>query len=378
MSYKIPLFKLDYDESELKAVTEVINSRWISQGPKVNQFEENFSKELQINHSIALSNCTTALHLALRTLDIKDGDEVICPSLTFVATCNAVRYVGATPVFADIEADNRPVICPKDIEKNVTEKTKAVIVMHYGGFPCDMLEIKRICSKYGLKLIEDACHAPLSEFKGKKLGTYGDVSCFSFFSNKNIGIGEGGMICTNNDAYASRLRLLRSHGMTSMSYERSKGHSTTYDVIDFGYNYRMDDIRASLGIIQLQKHKEKIINRSLARKRYINGLTLNEHVTIPFKDYNETVSNYIFPIFVKSGDIETRDRLRDFLHESGIQTSLHYPAVHAFSVFEPFYKPLTLTERYVERTLTLPLYSDMAFEDIDFITDKVNEFFASF
>ena len=272
MDYKIPLFDLNFDEKEELAVLETIQSKWISTGPKSLAFESKFAKMLNAKHAVSLANCTVALHLAMKLLDIKEGDEVICPSLTFVATCNAIRYVNATPVFADVVSTSDLTIDPQDIERKITSKTKAIIVMHFGGFACNMDEIMALSLKYNLKVIEDACHAPLSEYNGKKVGSIGDIGCYSFFSNKNISTGEGGMLVTNNESYYERAKLLRSHGMTSMSYERAKGHSTTYDVVDNGFNYRMDDIRASIGLVQLNKIKEDLEQRTQNRKHYIEVL----------------------------------------------------------------------------------------------------------
>ena len=263
MNYTIPLFDLNFDEKEEQAVLETIKSKWISTGPKTAAFESKFAKMFNVNHAVALTNCTVALHLAMRLLEIQEGDEVICPSLTFVATCNAVRYVKAIPIFADVVSNEDLTIDPDDIERKITNKTKAIIVMHFGGFSSDMDRIMSIAKKHNLKVIEDACHGPLSEYKGEKLGTIGDVGCFSFFSNKNISTGEGGMLITNNSDYYDRAKLLRSHGMTSMSYERSKGHSTAYDVVDNGFNYRMDDIRASIGLVQLDKIQKDLNLRIL-------------------------------------------------------------------------------------------------------------------
>ena len=256
MQFKIPLFDLNFNDEEEKAVLEVLRSKWISTGPKVKAFEEKFSQMLKVKNSIALTNCTVSLHLALKLIGIKPNDEVICPSLTFVATVNAIRYLDAVPVFVDVTGYDNPTIDPDDILNKITSKTKAIMVMHYGGFACDMDAIMNIARSYNLKVIEDACHAPLAEYKGQKLGTIGDIGCYSFFSNKNISTGEGGMLITNNDEYNERSRLLRSHGMTSMSYERSKGHSSSYDVIELGYNYRIDDIRAAIGLVQLDKLKK--------------------------------------------------------------------------------------------------------------------------
>jgi len=324
---------------------------------------------LGTSFALALSNCTVALHLAMKLLGIKSGDEVICPSLTFVATCNSIRYVDATPVFADIESLERPVICPKDIESKITSKTKAIVVMHYAGFPCEMDEIMDIAKRYNLKVIEDACHAPLSEYKGMKLGTIGDIGCFSFFSNKNISTGEGGMLVTNKAEYYNRGKLLRSHGMTSMSYERAKGHATSYDVVEFGYNYRMDDIRASIGIIQLDKIQKDLEQRAKVRKRYIEQLIGLDNIIIPFKDHQEFSSNYIFPIVLKDVKPEERDILRDFLATHGVQTSIHYPGVHRFSVYSGFYQELPKTDKMVNAMITLPMFSTLSVSDVNFIAN---------
>jgi dTDP-4-amino-4,6-dideoxygalactose transaminase len=368
MSYKIPLFDLNFDSKETEAVVKTLESKWISTGPQTAAFENKFATMLGSKHAIALSNCTVALHLALKLVGIEPGDEVICPSLTFVATCNAIRYMDAVPVFADIESVQRPVISPVDIRTKITSKTKVILVMHYGGFACDMDEIMAIAREFNLKVIEDACHAPFSTYNGKKLGTIGDVGCFSFFSNKNISTGEGGMLVTNNDKYASRTKLLRSHGMTSLSYERAKGHSTSYDVIELGYNYRMDDIHASIGLVQLDKIEADLIKRSEVRKNYLSALKQIPNVIIPFEDYDEFTSNYIFPIVLRNVSSEQRDDVRNKLAEAGIQTSMHYPAVHRFLIYKEFYKELPETDKMVTSMITLPMYAKLSNEEILFIS----------
>lgn len=372
MSYKIPLFDLNFDEKECEAALETIKSKWISTGPRTSEFELKFSSMLKSEFALALSNCTVALHLAMKIVGIERGDEVICPSLTFVATCNAIRYLDAVPIFADIESLERPVICPRDIESKITKKTKAIVVMHYGGFPCDMDAIMSIAVKYNLKVIEDACHAPLSEYKGKKLGTIGDIGCFSFFSNKNISTGEGGMLVTDNKDYFEKAKLLRSHGMTSLSYERSKGHATSYDVVDFGYNYRMDDIRASIGIVQLDKIQNDLEKRKKVRELYIAKLKSNSEIIIPFVDSFDFTSNYIFPVVLKNSDSLKRDKLREKLLENGVQTSMHYPAVHRFSVYNEFYKELPMTDLMVNTMITLPMYGQLNESQIEYIVNHLN------
>ncbi len=371
MEYKIPLFELNFDEAEENAALETIRSKWISTGPKTTEFENKFSSMLNVKHSVALSNCTVALHLAMKLLDIKDGDEVICPSLTFVATANSIRYVNAVPVFADVKNYDDLTIDPEEIERKITAKTKAITVMHYGGFACDMDSIMAIAKKYNLKVIEDACHGPLSEHKGRKLGTIGDIGCFSFFSNKNISTGEGGMLVTNNTEFYKRANLLRSHGMTSLSYERSKGHSTSYDVVDLGFNYRMDDIRSSIGIVQLDKIETDLKSRAEVRKFYIKELSEISEILIPFKDYSEFSSNYIFPVILKNSTYEKRDLIRNKLAGAGIQTSVHYPAVHKFSIYKDFYREMPVTDYITDNLITLPMYANLKKDDVGYICEKL-------
>ena len=364
MSYKIPLFDLNFDEAEAQAAYDVIKSGWISTGPKCLELEEKFSEMLDVKHSVSLTNCTVALHLALVILGIKEGDEVIVPSLTFAATANTVRYVNAIPVFADICSLSEPTISPEDIRSKITAKTKAIIVMHYAGFPCRMDDIMQIAKEHNLKVIEDACHGPLSEYKGKKLGTIGDIGCFSFFSNKNISTGEGGMLVTNNPDWAAEAKLLRSHGMTTMSYQRASGHATEYDVVRLGYNYRMDDIRAAIGIVQLDKLKADLDKRAQVRNWYLEAFKDNHNIIIPFAQHQGFVSNYVFPIVIKDANRDQRDALRNHIHERGVQTSVHYPAVHRFSSFKDYYVDLPKTDQYVESTLTLPMYAKLSDQDI--------------
>jgi len=372
MSYKIPLFNLNFDEKEVQAVADTIKDNWISTGPRCKAFEDRFAKMLNVKHAVSLSNCTVSLHLALKLVGVQPGDEVICPSLTFVATVNSIRYLDAVPIFADVTSYELPVIDPGDIRRKITPKTKAIMVMHYGGFSCDMDSIMRIAVEFGLKVIEDSCHGPLSEYKGQKLGTIGDVGCFSFFSNKNISTGEGGMLVTNNSVLNDRARLLRSHGMTTMSYERASGHSTTYDVVELGYNYRMDDIHAAIGLVQLDKIEADLEQRTHVRQLYIEQLSALEGIIIPFQGYTEFTSNYIFPIVLKNSDLYKRDRYREQLAEAGIQTSVHYPAVHRFSVYKEFYKELPITDYLTNNMITLPMYSKLLINDIHYITKTLS------
>lgn len=371
--YNIPLFDLNYGIEEEQAVIETIRSKWISMGPKCQELEEKFSEALNVKFSLAVTNCTAALHLACLSLDLGPGDEVLCPSLTFAATVNAIKYVGATPIFCDVESCENLCISYSEIEQKITRKTKAIIVMHYAGFPCDMENILIISKKYNLRIIEDACHGPLSEYQKKKLGTIGDVGCFSFFSNKNISSGEGGMIVTNNEELYNKMKLLRSHGMSTMSYQRATGHATEYDIEVLGYNYRLDDIRASLVIEQLKKLKRDLELRNEIRKLYIEMLSGNDAYVIPFMNHKEFVSNYIFPVVLIDSNKEKRDKVRLLMAEKGIQTSVHYPAVHLFSIYRQENIKLPITEYVSHNEITLPMYSKLTRDQIKYICDVFNE-----
>ena len=269
----IPLFDLNFGSEEESAVIEVLRSKWISMGPKTKEFEDNYARLHQSTYAVAVTNRTAALHLALRICGVGPGDEVIVPSLTFVATASSVRMVGAIPVFADVTSLDDWTICPKDVEKNITSKTKAIIPMHFGGHGADMLRLCTLAERNNLKIIEDACHAPLGKRDGQYLGTFGDFASYSFYSNKNMATGEGGMLLTQNKEYDKRARLLRAHGMTATAYDREQGKEF-YDVVDWGYNYRIDDIRAAIGIAQLAKLEEDV---SYVKNNHIIAMKVERH-----------------------------------------------------------------------------------------------------
>ena len=372
MAYKIPLFNLNFDEKEANAAAETIKSGWISTGPKCEELEKMFVDMFHVNYAVSISNCTDALHLCCLVSGVKPGDEVICPSLTFAASANCIRYVGATPIFCDIVGPDHINIDPNEIEKKITDKTKAILVVHMAGFPCKMDEIMAIAKKHNLKVIEDACHGPLSEYKGKKLGTIGDCAAFSFFSNKNISTGEGGMFISNNKEMADKARLLRSHGMTTMSYQRAGGHATAYDIVELGYNFRLDDIHAAIAIEQLKKLPTDLEQRIAVRNRYIELLSKVENVIVPFADNKEFTSNYIMPIIVTKGTVEDRDAIRNKIHEAGIQTSVHYPAIHRFSIYKEYGAVLPQTEFVTDHEITLPMYAALTMEQIEYVVEVVN------
>ncbi len=375
MAWKIPLSDIDMGTAEIAAVTKVLESRWLTLGAITQEFEEKFAEETGAKHAIAVTNATAALHLACVVAGLGPGDEVILPSLTFVATANAVRYVGATPVFADITGEDNLNISPESIRENLSPRTKAIIVVHYAGYACAMDEILRIASEYNLKIIEDAAHASGASLNDKGLGTFGQTGCFSFFSNKNMTTGEGGMLTTQDDSVAEHLRTLRSHGMTSMTWDRHKGHAWSYDVTDLGYNYRIDEIRSALGIVQLGKLKGNNLRRQALTELYREMLAeIVPEIKMPFASINGNSAYHILPVLLPSG--ANRLVFMDEMKAQGVQTSIHYPPIHTFKAFREAHYPskdLTLTESIASREVTLPLYPTMTKDDLMQVLDAVKK-----
>jgi dTDP-4-amino-4,6-dideoxygalactose transaminase len=303
-------------------------------------------------------------------LGIGPGDEVIVPSLTFVATANAVLYTGAQVRFADIISQEDLTLDPAEFERLVTAQTKAVIPMHYGGYPCHMQELMDIAARHGLAVIEDAAHAPGASLDGKSLGTWGEIGCFSFFSNKNLSTGEGGMVITDRDDLAEKLHLMRSHGMTSLTWDRHLGHAYTYDVVALGYNYRIDEIHSALGLAQLAKLERDNDRRRAITKAYWQGLE-GTTLELPFRSSHGISAAHLFPVLLPRGVI--RQRFIDAMRDAGIQTSIHYPPIHCFSYYRQRYPALKLsnTEDVAAREVTLPLFPTMKTEDVDFVVASV-------
>lgn len=367
----ISLSDITMDESDIQQVVEVLKTKWLSMGPVTQNFEKEFSAYNNIKHSFGVSNCTAALHIAVRELDIKKGDEVILPSLTFVATANSVLYCGARPVFADITSHENFNISPEDIMEKISGKTKAIIVVHYAGYPCDMKAILDIAEDHQLKIIEDAAHAVGAEYQGKKCGTIGTIGCFSFFANKNMATGEGGMIVTDSDEIAKKINIIRSHGMTTLTWDRHKGHAHTYDVVDLGYNYRISEIASSLGRTQLKKlDKNNEIRKKIVEK-YQHRLGKIENVRLPFLKHEGVSAYHIFPLLLNG---YPREKFMDDLKARGVQTSIHYRPIHKFSYYTELFRQkirLPKTEFVGEHEVTLPLHPLLSDEDIRYVTDAV-------
>ncbi|OGP62975.1 MAG: DegT/DnrJ/EryC1/StrS aminotransferase [Deltaproteobacteria bacterium RBG_13_47_9] len=382
MDWKVPLSDIDFGPEEIDGVKKVLASKWLATGEVTARFEKEFANFVGVKHAIAVSNCTAALHLACHILGIGPGDEVILPSLTFVATANAVLYCGGTPVFADITDERDLHISVDDVERKITPKTKAITVVHYGGYCCDMERFANIARAKKLFLIEDAAHVPGGYFNGKHAGTFGQFGCFSFFPNKNMTTAEGGMLITDDDELAGKARPARSHGLTTMTWDRHRGHAYSYDVPTFGFNYRIDEIRSSIGLAQLAKLRPNNERRGFFVSTYMRGLEGLDEIRIPFKDRiggseKEKPSYHLFPILVK--DEVTRNFLMEDLKKQGIQTSIHYPPIHLFSYYKSTFKlkegMLPKTEQVSKRLLTLPLYGSMEEKQVRYVVDSIKKFF---
>jgi dTDP-4-amino-4,6-dideoxygalactose transaminase len=364
--WEIPLSDLLVDDEIVDAAREAVASSWWSMGPRVAEFEHAFAAFCGARHAFAVSNGTAAIHLALLACECGPGDEVILPSLNFVAAANVVVHTGAQPVFCDISGTHDLNLDAEDVAAAVTDRTKALLVLHYGGHPCDMDSIRAIAERHGVAVIEDAAHAPGATWNGKACGTLGDVGCFSFFSNKNLPIGEGGMVVTDDAPLADRIRLFRSHGMTTLTWDRHRGHAHSYDVVERGFNYRLDEVRAAIGLVQLDRLPAANEARSRLFSQYAERLGSIEGLTIPFSSPPEAVvsSNHLAVAVLPEG-VE-RDAVRSALEAERIQTSVHYPPIHRFSAYrDDAARALPKTEEVAERILTLPLYPQLASAQVE-------------
>ena len=373
--WAVPLSDVRVDDELRAAVAETLDSGWWSMGPRVGRFEEEFAAFIGTRYALAVSNGTAALHLALLAVGCGSGDEVVVPSLNFVAAANAIAHTGAAPVFCDVSGEDDLNLDPTDLEAALTERTKAVVVLHYGGFACDMDAVRELAGTRGLEIVEDAAHAPGATWRGEPCGTLGRISCFSFFANKNLPLGEGGMIATDDEELAERVRLLRSHGMTTLTWDRHRGHAGGYDVLAQGFNYRLDEIRAAMGLVQLARLRDENAARGRLAARYRAALDGQKGITMPFGSQESgTESSHHLAVVLLPGGTD-RDQLRAALGERRIQTSVHYPPIHLFTQYREAgaRRPLPRTEKIASRLLTLPLYAHMEDAKADLVAESLLE-----
>ncbi len=370
----------DLGEAEAQAAADVVRGKWLSVGPRSAAFEEAFADKFGAEHAVLVSNCTAALHLALLALDVGPGDEVLVPSFTFVASVNAVLYCGATPVFVDIASADDLNLGVADLEAKITPRTKAAVVVHMAGYPCDMDAVMALADKHDFAVVEDACHAigaayqgrEGSPYTGKHAGTIGHVGCFSFFANKNLVTGEGGMVVTDDEQIAQRVRLGRSHGMTKTSWDKATGRASQYDVVQTGFNYRATEITAAIGLIQLEKLDTNNAKRHDLVAHYRKRLAELPGVTIPFADRLEDSAHHVMAVMLDASI--DRQALRDALQDAGVQTTFHYPPVHEFTHIRAHVRGtpnLPHTMDAAAREVTLPLHPLLTTDDINAICDTL-------
>jgi perosamine synthetase len=366
----IPVFKPCYGKEELEALKEPFETGWIGLGPKTQEFEKKFSEYIGVKYSVALNSCTSALHLAMKVMGV-EGYEVITTPLTFVSTNHAIIYNKGVPVFCDIQPDTLN-INPEQVRKLITDRTKAIVTVHYGGHPCDMDIISDIAKKHHLAVIEDVAHGCGGEFKGKKLGSLGDIACFSFHAVKNLATGDGGMITTNDKEVYNRLLKLRWLGITKDTWAREdkdKNYSWYYNIEEVGYKYHMNDITAALGLVQLKKLDRTNRRRTEITERYNRGFADVSWIETPtFKSYAKSAChNYVIKL-------DERDKLNLYLKERGISTSVHYIPNNHYEMYRNCRGDTPVCEKIWTKLLTLPLFPDLKDSEVDMIIQQIKLF----
>lgn len=374
LPYALPLL----DKSEINEVIDTLKSNWLTMGPKTKLFEEKFAQYIGCKFAISVNSCTSALHLSLLAHGIGAGDEVIVPSFTFAATANTVVHVGAKPVFADIQRDTFN-IDPTDIARKITNKTKAIVVVHYGGQAVDLDEINKIARKNKLIIIEDAAHATGSEYNGRKIGSFVNTACFSFYATKNMTTGEGGMITTNNKKIADFLIKNRLHGISKDAWKRyAKGGNWKYEVENAGYKYNSTDIQAALGLHQLKKLNQFIKIRQKYALLYDKAFKELDGITLHKRKDNRKHAVHLYPILLEKTN---RDKFIEKMQDLNIGTSVHFIPLH----LQPFYRQkydyqegdLPVTEEVFAKIVSLPLYPGMTEKDINYVIDSVKKIVTS-
>ncbi|MEO3930158.1 DegT/DnrJ/EryC1/StrS family aminotransferase [Micromonosporaceae bacterium B7E4] len=359
--WKVALADTTVGAAEIDAVTQVLSTRWLSAGETTRAFEREFARALGVPDAVAVSSGTAALHLAALALDIGPGDEVVMPSLSFVAAAEVTAMLGAVPVFADVRSDTDLTIDPDDVRRVLSGRTRAIVAMHYGGFPADLARLRALADTHGLALVEDAAHAPAVRVRDRMAGTVGDLGCFSFHPAKNITTGEGGMVVATDPERLDRVRATRSHRMV-----RTGG--VGYDVTGVGLNYRPTEMSSALGRVQLARLADDRARRRAVRATYEQMLRNAPGVAVPFTDHAGDSAHHLLAVLVPAG---LRDEICRQLAVEGVQTTLHYPPTHRFSHYRKAYRgahrPLPVTERVAARLVSLPMHARMSTEDAAFV-----------
>ena len=375
---KVPFFLPYVDSKDITEIKKAALSPFLTNGPKLDSFEQKFKKFTKSKYAVGVSNATSALYLSLKALGIKKNDEVIIPDLTFAATANSVLQTGAIPVLADINEETLN-ISAESIIKNISRKTKAIIPVHLAGTPCDMQKIMRIARSHSLKVIEDCAHGIGTSYNKKHVGNFGNAGCFSFYPTKNLTTIEGGMVITNDKKIADFIQLARNHGMSrSLMSRYSAGKPWEYDIKDIGYNYRLDDIRSALGISQLQKLTILNKKRLIAFSYYNKGLKNIPGLIIPNEKNFKNNSCHLYIIRITSDAKISRDKLFYSLQKKGIGSSVHYKPLHEFTLFRKkgvSRNSLSVSKRIYKEILSLPMYPQLARSSQDYVIKSIKNIF---
>ena len=377
-SIKVPFHRATMGEKEVNAVAEVIRSGWLTMGAKTFQFEREFASYVGARHAVAVSSCTAGLHLSLEAAGIGPGDEVLLPTTTFTATAEVVTYLGARPVLVDID----PVTLNLDVinaECKITARTRAIIPVHFGGQPCDLAEIRALADKYRLRVVEDAAHALPSTYRGRKIGAVSELTAFSFYATKTLSTGEGGMVTTENEDHASRMRVMRLHGISRDAWKRYTAEGTWYyDVIEAGYKYNLTDMQAALGIVQLEKCDAMQQARKDIAAHYDSQFGSIDALQLPevLPDRSTSWHLYVLRLHLKALRIDRDTFIRE-LAARGVSASVHFIPLH----LQPFYQrnfqykkgDLPVAEEQYLRSVSLPIYPGMTSGEISHVVESVSD-----
>jgi dTDP-4-amino-4,6-dideoxygalactose transaminase len=374
----LPFHRASLGEEETRAVLDVLQSGWLTSGPKVKQFEAEFARFTGAAHAVALNSCTAALHLALAACNIRDDDEVIVPTMTFAASAEVVQYLHAKPVLVDCRNDSFHMDAEK-IEQAITKHTRAIMPVHYAGYPCDLDTIMDIARSQGLKVIEDAAHSFPSSYKGRMIGTIGDVTCFSFYATKTITTGEGGMVTTEDPDLATRIRLLSLHGISADAWNRYTATGTwRYDIVEAGYKYNLTDLQAALGLAQLEKAELLRARRAAIARLYSTELATCDAFLPPPEPDDSSHAWHLYVSRVNTDRLRIgRDQVIEELKARGIGTSVHFIPLHLHSLYQNRFGyragQFPNAERHFANAISLPLFPDMTREDVDRVVEALLE-----
>lgn len=371
---KIPIAKPYLRKEEAQSAYDTILTGWVTQGPRVQEFEEKFAKYVGSKYAVAVSNCTTALHLSMIVSGIKEGDEVICPSMSYVATANSIRYVGAKPIFAEIDPTTYNLDI-EDVKKRITPQTKAILLVHQIGMPADIDAFAALCKEKNIKLIEDAACAVGTSYKEQKIGGHSDLVCFSFHPRKVITTGDGGMISTSNEEFYKRLKLLRQHAMSVNDRLRHESKKVIFeDHLELGYNYRMTDIQASVGIKQLERLDWIVAERRKIAINYHEKLGNIDCIRVPLEQEGYFSNYQSYSIYLKDSCPISRNEFMQKMLEKGIATRRGIMTSHRETAYKYLNtNDLAITEKTADQSVLLPLYIPMDKEDQDYVIEQIKE-----